>query len=193
MAQHSEQRVGDAHYQSLAGVLPEEEEVNLGDDELNVHVASLAEKKRLWWRNALINMSFIAAWYALSLLLCFMYILTQSTTLLKGLSSLLSSPCTTSGCSLRTTMDFPSLSSSRPYTCLFSSFSLHSSAMSSRASFVRITTLQPLTTRECYSDYISACGIVFVLYLLITQSLCYCPTAWTCAVGRILCTECIDF
>ena len=30
-----------------------------------VHVASLAEKKRLWWTNAFINLFFIAGWYAL--------------------------------------------------------------------------------------------------------------------------------
>lgn len=29
----------------------------------NIHLASLAEKKRLWWRNGLINMAFISSWY----------------------------------------------------------------------------------------------------------------------------------
>ncbi len=28
----------------------------------SIHVASLAEKKRLWWTNALVNSLFIAAW-----------------------------------------------------------------------------------------------------------------------------------
>jgi solute carrier family 35, member C2 len=27
-----------------------------------VHIASTLEKKRLWWRNAIINLLFIAAW-----------------------------------------------------------------------------------------------------------------------------------
>jgi solute carrier family 35 protein C2 len=27
------------------------------------HLASLAEKKRLWWRNGIINGLFIASWY----------------------------------------------------------------------------------------------------------------------------------
>lgn len=30
-----------------------------------VHLASLAEKKRLWWRNAFINASFIASWFVM--------------------------------------------------------------------------------------------------------------------------------
>jgi solute carrier family 35, member C2 len=29
-----------------------------------VHLASLKEKKRVWWRNAIINMLFIASWSA---------------------------------------------------------------------------------------------------------------------------------
>lgn len=28
----------------------------------NIHLASVAEKKRLWWRNAVVNASFIASW-----------------------------------------------------------------------------------------------------------------------------------
>lgn len=32
------------------------------DDDEHVHLASLAEKKRLWWRNAVINALFIASW-----------------------------------------------------------------------------------------------------------------------------------
>ena len=31
-------------------------------DPVSVHIASLAEKRRLWWTNALINSLFIAAW-----------------------------------------------------------------------------------------------------------------------------------
>lgn len=37
-------------------------------EDLDVHLASEAEKKRLWWRNAVINTIFIAAWYVLSVL-----------------------------------------------------------------------------------------------------------------------------
>lgn len=29
---------------------------------LNVHLASIAEKKKLWWKNAIINSAFIASW-----------------------------------------------------------------------------------------------------------------------------------
>ncbi|CCL99847.1 uncharacterized protein FIBRA_01871 [Fibroporia radiculosa] len=45
-------------------------EDNTGEDELiPVHVASLAEKKRLWWRNAVINVGFIASWFAFAIVL----------------------------------------------------------------------------------------------------------------------------
>lgn len=33
------------------------------DDDATTRLASLAEKRRLWWRNALINAAFIASWY----------------------------------------------------------------------------------------------------------------------------------
>ncbi|KAF7982004.1 hypothetical protein HWV62_30851 [Athelia sp. TMB] len=33
------------------------------DEDDHVHLASLAEKKRLWWRNAVINLAFIASWF----------------------------------------------------------------------------------------------------------------------------------
>lgn len=33
-----------------------------GDPENDVHLATLEEKKRRWWRNALINTAFIASW-----------------------------------------------------------------------------------------------------------------------------------
>jgi hypothetical protein len=41
-------------------------ESNFGEDghgASNVHIASLAEKKRIWWRTAIINACFIASWY----------------------------------------------------------------------------------------------------------------------------------
>jgi len=31
----------------------------------HVHFASVEEKKRVWWRNAIVNGLFIAAWYDL--------------------------------------------------------------------------------------------------------------------------------
>jgi solute carrier family 35 protein C2 len=34
-----------------------------GRGESNVHIASLAEKQRIWWRTAIINACFIASWY----------------------------------------------------------------------------------------------------------------------------------
>jgi hypothetical protein len=34
-----------------------------GHDGSNVHIASLAEKQRIWWRTAIINACFIASWY----------------------------------------------------------------------------------------------------------------------------------
>ncbi|OBZ67087.1 putative transporter C22E12.01 [Grifola frondosa] len=37
--------------------------------EHSVHLASLAEKKRLWWRNALINAAFIASWFFFAILI----------------------------------------------------------------------------------------------------------------------------
>jgi hypothetical protein len=43
-----------------------EERLQLPDyeiqDDVNVHLASVAEKKHLWWRNAVINTFFIASW-----------------------------------------------------------------------------------------------------------------------------------
>ncbi|GBE81470.1 Uncharacterized transporter [Sparassis crispa] len=37
--------------------------------DLDVHLASLAEKRRLWWRNALINTFFIASWFVFATVL----------------------------------------------------------------------------------------------------------------------------
>src|SRR6266540_89182 len=71
-------------------------------DGTGIHLASLAEKKRLWWRNAFINTIFIASW-------CVLLLRIQSE---KGfyLTSGFSSPCscqyTINGCSLPNTSDF---------------------------------------------------------------------------------------
>ncbi|KAG1777096.1 triose-phosphate transporter family-domain-containing protein [Suillus placidus] len=37
--------------------------------ESNVHIASLAEKQRIWWRTAIINACFIASWYIFATIL----------------------------------------------------------------------------------------------------------------------------
>ena len=39
--------------------------VELADHPLEIHLASVVEKKRLWWKNAVINSFFIGSWYAL--------------------------------------------------------------------------------------------------------------------------------
>lgn len=41
---------------------PDDEDAILGG-EGDVHIASQAERKTFWWRNALINVFFILAWY----------------------------------------------------------------------------------------------------------------------------------
>ena len=37
----------------------------LYDDAADVHLASVEEKKRMWWKNAFINMLFITSWYVM--------------------------------------------------------------------------------------------------------------------------------
>ena len=67
-----------------------------------IHLASLAEKKRLWWRNAFINTIFIALWWVILLN-------SQSEGglhLISGFSSLCSCQYTINGCSLPNTLDF---------------------------------------------------------------------------------------
>ena len=45
---------------------PNYEDVLAADDSNeDIHLATVEEKKRRWWRNALINMLFIASWYVL--------------------------------------------------------------------------------------------------------------------------------
>ncbi|KAI0790716.1 triose-phosphate transporter family-domain-containing protein [Abortiporus biennis] len=39
------------------------------EDDYEIHLASLVEKKRLWWRNALINSMFIASWFLFATIL----------------------------------------------------------------------------------------------------------------------------
>lgn len=40
-----------------------ENDIPLGMANEGIHFASIAEKRRLWWRNAIINTLFIASWY----------------------------------------------------------------------------------------------------------------------------------
>jgi solute carrier family 35, member C2 len=63
MAQHSSTQVHD----TLSSTLTEEtvtysNYVNGGSHD-HVHLATVEEKKRRWWRNAFINVAFIASWY----------------------------------------------------------------------------------------------------------------------------------
>ena len=44
------------------GRVPSGQGLPNGYDPASVHIASLAEKRRLWWTNALINAFFITAW-----------------------------------------------------------------------------------------------------------------------------------
>lgn len=72
------------------------------DGEGDVHIASHAEKKRLWWKNALINTFFILTWYDAP---TFMFFFSGTTEHLRSGSFLqLCSPCITNGCFLRTTL-----------------------------------------------------------------------------------------
>jgi len=43
---------------------PYDDQIDLADGAA-IHLASLAEKKRLWWRNAFINTIFIASWWVI--------------------------------------------------------------------------------------------------------------------------------
>ncbi|KAH9940463.1 TPT-domain-containing protein [Epithele typhae] len=52
-------------YQHVAGSDPSIDAY----DPASIHIASLAEKRRLWWANAIINCLFIAAWFFFAILL----------------------------------------------------------------------------------------------------------------------------
>lgn len=49
--------------QHIGGLDDEDGEDAILGGEADVHIASQAEKKTFWWRNALINALFILAWY----------------------------------------------------------------------------------------------------------------------------------
>ena len=67
-----------------------------------IHLASVVERKRLWWRNATINTLFIGSWYVL---LAYHQDLTRIMfSLALGLLLPLSFLCITNGCSRRSTL-----------------------------------------------------------------------------------------
>ncbi|KAL0579760.1 hypothetical protein V5O48_002254 [Marasmius crinis-equi] len=49
--------------------LSPEDEVLYSSLDDNVHIASIQEKKRLWWRNAVVNMLFIGSWFLFAIVL----------------------------------------------------------------------------------------------------------------------------
>jgi hypothetical protein len=71
------------------------------DSEGDVHIASHAEKKRLWWKNALINAFFILTWYDAP---TFIFFSGTTERLRVGSSLQRCSPCITNGYFLRTTL-----------------------------------------------------------------------------------------
>ena len=78
-----------------------------------IHLASLTEKKRLWWRNAFINTVFIASWYVLS------YYVDKADAIFIGFSLLCSYRSITSGCFPRNISDFPHPCSLQQCTCSY--------------------------------------------------------------------------
>lgn len=52
--------LGDHSRNGLNG--PHEQGISLHASDGGFHLASVAEKKRIWWRNAIINTLFIASW-----------------------------------------------------------------------------------------------------------------------------------
>lgn len=78
MAQHLPQDDYDTQPPHLAEQPPNYDDVVDTDDvHEDIHLASVEEKKRRWWRNALINMMFIASW-------CVVTRCKQSRMLIKG-------------------------------------------------------------------------------------------------------------
>jgi len=52
------------HSQDHASYIPVDSNFRNDDfDESDIHIASPAEKQRIWWRSAIINACFIASWY----------------------------------------------------------------------------------------------------------------------------------
>lgn len=66
MAQHPPQDEYDTRTSSAIDQPPSyEDAVDTEDFREDVHLATLEEKKRRWWRNALINLLCIGSWYVL--------------------------------------------------------------------------------------------------------------------------------
>ena len=63
MVQHSSAQRQDGIDSDSLERLPAYEQNANGELEDSVHLASLAEKKRRWWRNAFINCLLIGSWY----------------------------------------------------------------------------------------------------------------------------------
>lgn len=99
--------------------------VHLPDDGLNldhelqqnVHIATVEEKKRLWWRNAFINALFIAGWSAFPLGSISRNVPSELSCLLLGSASLRCCQYTTNGCLTKTTWALGILYSSQHSTC----------------------------------------------------------------------------
>lgn len=117
MAQH--QYSNDQEFSSINDLPLEEEEAFLRsstDDfqQSSAHLATLVEKKRLWWRNAVTNTLFILSWYALA----HYFPANTGYWLATGFFLQLSSQYTTNGCSRRIVTDFLLLFLLRQCTCL---------------------------------------------------------------------------
>lgn len=70
MAQYSSPRSSeDLNFNVVTQVGAHVEEGNAGEIRDGVHHATIEEKKRRWWRNALINLVVMAAWCAYTLAL----------------------------------------------------------------------------------------------------------------------------
>ena len=115
----------------------------------DVHFATLAEKKRLWLRDALINSLFIASWYVKAYSYCNPTLITFISSSYVGSRSQLYFPCTTNGCSLLNISDFHSLSSSRCFTCSSRPCWLPSCGLAGRAGSVPNTIPRGKTLCEC--------------------------------------------
>lgn len=89
------------------------------------HIASIEERKRLWWRNALINLLFIGSWCVAGHLCAWALGLTR----VSGSVLQHCYPCITNGCSRPNTMDSRRLFLSQPCICLCSSRSPRCSAI----------------------------------------------------------------
>lgn len=61
----NEYLLSDRHF-STSPRLPYDDEAFDDANGAGIHLATVAEKKSLWWRNAIINALFIASWFGLN-------------------------------------------------------------------------------------------------------------------------------